>query len=161
MINLPNYEEYAIEPDGKVWSFKSGRYLKWTGLSQMRPKVSLCIAGEVTEFLVHRLVALVYIGNPPFELAEVNHKDGDKLNNHFINLEYTSGLGNMAHAKEFGLLGNIVPIIVFIAGTSEVVGSYDSITEACEVLDLDQPSVSSHLNKGRPKTVKGYEMEKL
>lgn len=55
---------------------------------------------------VHRLVAEVWIENPE-GLNEVNHKDGDKLNNEASNLEWTTRKLNMHHAVETGLVWNI------------------------------------------------------
>lgn len=52
---------------------------------------------------VHRLVALAYEPNPN-NLPEVNHKDGDKLNNCHFNLEWVTPKGNMRHAADTGLL---------------------------------------------------------
>lgn len=47
-------------------------------------------------FFIHRLVAEQYIPNP-LNLPQVNHKDGDKLNNNVENLEWVSGSGNQQH----------------------------------------------------------------
>ena len=52
---------------------------------------------------VHRLVATVFIPNP-LGLFVVNHLDGNKLNNHVSNLEWTTPAGNSRHAKETGLI---------------------------------------------------------
>jgi hypothetical protein len=46
---------------------------------------------------VHRLVAIVFIPNVENKL-EVNHKDGNKLNNFYTNLERVSHSDNMKHA---------------------------------------------------------------
>lgn len=48
-------------------------------------------------FAVHRLVMLVFIGEPP-EGREVNHKDGDKANNQLGNLEYITHQENIIHS---------------------------------------------------------------
>lgn len=52
---------------------------------------------------VHRLVAIAFIPNT--ELKEtVNHKDGNKKNNHVSNLEWCSRDENFSHAYNTGLL---------------------------------------------------------
>lgn len=53
---------------------------------------------------VHRLVAEKYVPNPD-GLPQVNHIDGNKLNNHADNLEWVSAKGNMKHAASKGLCG--------------------------------------------------------
>jgi hypothetical protein len=47
-------------------------------------------------------VALSFIDNPN-DLPEVNHKDGNKLNNSTLNLEWVSSSENKFHAYETGL----------------------------------------------------------
>lgn len=47
---------------------------------------------------VHRIVAICFIGNPPEGKNDVNHKDGDKKNNHFSNLEWVSRSENILHS---------------------------------------------------------------
>lgn len=51
------------------------------------------------------MVCLSFIENPE-ELLEVNHKDGDRLNNNLINLEWISCPDNIKHAVENGLINN-------------------------------------------------------
>lgn len=53
-------------------------------------------------FLVHRLVAIHFIPNIENK-PEVNHKDGDKLNNHFSNLEWVTRSENEQHSYDNGL----------------------------------------------------------
>lgn len=67
--------------------------------------VSLSRQGQQRFHSVHRLVASAFIGVPG-RGDEVNHRDGDKTNNCPQNLEWTTPLGNMAHARQLGLLPN-------------------------------------------------------
>ena len=53
-------------------------------------------------YLVHRLVAKYFIENT-YNKEQVNHIDGNKLNNHYSNLEWVTGKENMAHAIANGL----------------------------------------------------------
>lgn len=55
---------------------------------------------------VHRLIAITFLPNPN-HLSDVNHKDGDKLNNKVDNLEWCSHSENQKHALRTGL--NIKP----------------------------------------------------
>lgn len=65
-------------------------------------KITLKKESKEKGYLVHRLVALHFINNP-FDLPEVNHLDGDKINNNDWNLEWTNSKGNKKHAWELGL----------------------------------------------------------
>lgn len=48
---------------------------------------------------IHTLVATAFIGRKPDEARTVNHKDGDKTNNHCDNLEWASYAANNRHAR--------------------------------------------------------------
>ena len=65
-------------------------------------RVSLWKDGKKWKTCVHQLVALAFLGPIPEGLV-VNHKDGDKLNNHISNLEYVTRSENQLHAYATGL----------------------------------------------------------
>lgn len=59
-------------------------------------------SGEKTTKLLHRVVAEAFIDNPDLK-PEVNHKDGNKRNNHAHNLEWCTASENQQHALKNGL----------------------------------------------------------
>lgn len=100
---------YAITEDGKVWSHPkkgkgahNGRWLRQGVDSRGYFQVAFKIRGKVSLYLVHRLVAKAFI--PGFDPAkDVNHKDGNKLNNRVDNLEWCTRSENIRHAYNIGL----------------------------------------------------------
>lgn len=65
--------------------------------------VRLSKNGKAQNCLVHRLVALAWIGQPPEGMPHINHIDGNKQNNHVSNLEWCSPIHNINHAIQSGL----------------------------------------------------------
>ena len=53
--------------------------------------------GKTAKFRVNRLVAAAFIPNP-YSLPQVNHKDGNKMNNSITNLEWMTNEENQRHA---------------------------------------------------------------
>lgn len=53
---------------------------------------------ERKKFLLHRLVAKLFIDNPN-NLPQINHLDGNKQNNCIQNLEWTDSSGNQTHSR--------------------------------------------------------------
>jgi hypothetical protein len=51
---------------------------------------------------IHRLVAIAFLPNP-YNKPEVNHKDGNKQNNHLSNLEWSTTKENVEHSFKIGL----------------------------------------------------------
>jgi hypothetical protein len=95
---------YQVNEHGEVFSHSRKR-------GNLRPAVNsngylsviLCKDGEYKSFTVHRLVAISFIPNP-YNLPQVNHIDGDKLNNDVSNLEWVSNQANSQH--RFNSLGH-------------------------------------------------------
>lgn len=54
--------------------------------------------GKIYSRTVHRLIAQTFVLNPENK-TQINHKDGDKLNNHEGNLEWCTVLENQIHLR--------------------------------------------------------------
>jgi hypothetical protein len=65
-------------------------------------EVTLCKNCKPKSIRTHRLVAHAFCENP-FNKAEVNHIDGNKLNNRADNLEWVTSSENQIHAYKLGL----------------------------------------------------------
>ena len=65
-------------------------------------KLSVRVDGVLKSFKQHRIVALTWIENP-LNLPEVNHLDGNKLNNCVENLEWSTHRDNINHGHATGL----------------------------------------------------------
>lgn len=94
--------KYIIFEDGSLWSVTSKSYMKTWERNGYR-RITLRIDGAKVNKSIHVLVAEAFL---PKEkgLTIVNHLDGDKLNNHVSNLEWTTHSGNMLHAHRTGLI---------------------------------------------------------
>lgn len=88
-------DDYEITKDGEVINKHSGRHVKPQKNGKGYYRVSI---GGRLQF-VHRLVATKYVPNPN-NLPQVNHKDGNKLNNCADNLEWVTNQQNRDHAVE-------------------------------------------------------------
>lgn len=86
MSILPEYPQYEIYPDGRVFSYKTNKFLKKTKTAGYEC-VELFNNGCSKRLLVHRLVAQAFIPNPD-NLPCVNHKDEIRNHNHVDNLEW-------------------------------------------------------------------------
>ena len=114
MKQIKEYPNYSVTEDGRVISTQRVAGRNGKGISTICKELSIlhnqsgyCMVNLTKEKksktrYVHRLVAQAYLENKN-NLPQVNHKDGNKDNNHYTNLEWCTSLHNNLHALENGL----------------------------------------------------------
>jgi len=97
---------YSVSDTGLLRNNKTNKILKQT----IHKTGYYCVTvkpygrnGKQKCFRVHREVALAFLPKSE-EHTQVNHKDGNKTNNHVSNLEWCTGSENILHAIKTGLM---------------------------------------------------------
>lgn len=100
---ISGWQDYEVSTAGHVRRKVNNHYIvmkPWINSGYYTVRLSNNNFSE--DWLVHRLVAITFIANPENK-AEVNHIDGNKLNNHLENLEWVTKSENAKHAWKLGL----------------------------------------------------------
>lgn len=97
--------QYYITEDGECYNSKRENFLKGQISNSGYLNYNLTFPdGRKKRLYAHRLVAQAYIFNDdPKNKKQVNHKDGNKLNNNINNLEWVTAEENSNHAIQTGL----------------------------------------------------------
>ena len=91
---------YYVTEDGKI--FRDGNELKPSITNKGYYTYRISINNVRKHLSIHRAVAKLYVPNPD-DKPQVNHIDGNKLNNHYTNLEWVTNKENRKHAILNGL----------------------------------------------------------
>lgn len=102
MKQIPVDTRYFINILGQVFSKRTGKLKTVKYQRDISGKYKRVCLGK-KHYLVHRLVALTYFPIDSPETLEVNHIDGDMLNNYLVNLEWVTKGENQKHAYDTGL----------------------------------------------------------
>lgn len=96
---VPHYEDlYEVSNSGQYRNRNTGKVLKFVPNNLGYLRAELYKKGTRKRFMLHRLVATVFIGKVArYTKLEVNHIDGNKKNNHVTNLEWLTKSENNAH----------------------------------------------------------------
>lgn len=147
MKDIPGFEGlYAITDTGKVWSYRSNKFLKPRYNPAGYTRVHLC--GK--DYKIHRLVALVYIPNIN-NLPEVNHLNEKKDDNRVENLEWTTHINNCNYGTRNKRHGDKCKKRVYVP---EIKTWFDGLTDAAAILGLKYGSVTTAVRTGG--SLKGY-----
>ena len=103
-MRILGFDKYTIDKSGNIFSLYKNEYLipaknncgyLFIGLKDN--------TGKRKYKYIHRLLAEHYIPNPN-NFTQVNHIDGNKLNNNLDNLEWCTPSQNLKHAVNLGLI---------------------------------------------------------
>jgi hypothetical protein len=110
-------------------------------------RVSLWKNGKEKTWLVHRLVALSFL-NKPQGKDYINHKDGDRANNHINNLEWCNHKENSNHAFDTGLAKTNFEVVLMNNKTKNML-HFRSLAKASEYLGYKKTYLSAVLKKNK------------
>jgi hypothetical protein len=97
-------KRYLVTRFGDVISLiRKPRILKKTKSPQGYFYVSLMVSSKPEKILIHRLVADCFVWGKTDLTKTVNHKDGNKENNYYLNLEWATYSENNVHAMDANL----------------------------------------------------------
>lgn len=152
---IGDYEDlYLISDYGEINSLRSRKLLSTKSLSSGYPCVSLCRGGGQKTFRVHRLVAKAFLPNPK-GYNVVNHKDGNKLNNHVDNLEWCDTDWNNQHSIETGLKGYKASPVSQYSKEGVWVADFDSQQQAEDKTGICRKQINNCI-KDKQKSAHGY-----
>lgn len=174
---------YKVSSEGRVKSLDKEIFNKLTGrmnfregiirklqLTQGYYNLILLHEGKGKYFKVHRLVAMSFVYKPK-GCDVVNHLDGNKTNNFYKNLEWTTPKGNVIHAWENGLNSfsdeqrrlQKEKVSIKVLGTNlktDETVRFDSAAEAAREMNMTKGRIRDCCN-GFAKQTKGWSWEDL
>lgn len=93
---FPISPNYSVDDEGNIYGI-NGKKLS-PSLRGNYLSCSIIVDGKPKRLSVHRMVATTFIDNPD-KFSQVNHIDGNKLNNRVSNLEWCSPQYNQQHRR--------------------------------------------------------------
>ena len=182
---------YEINTNGIVYG-KERKVKKWDGERLIKKtiktqeisregyaRVSLFKNGISKKYSVHRLVAIVFIDNKENK-SDVNHKDGNKLNNNINNLEWVSKSENVKHSinilknknglkhyekgnnwyKEKNIEPPASKSVLMYDKENNLIQEFKTVTEAGLFLNKHPSQISHYINKKRNNRFYNFKFKK-
>ena len=147
---------YGITKDGVLYSLKRNKERKfWYNPTVGRYVVMLSKNNKRKVYLKAKLLALAWIPNLNNH-NEVNHIDGNRLNDSIENIEWCSAEHNNKHALDLGLI--IQKPVNQYDKSNNLVNSFNSVIEASRQTYIDRGNLTKAC-KGIYKSAGGYKWE--
>ena len=138
---------YAATSCGKIWSYKTNKFLKPQIAANGYYQVKLYKNGIGKRYSLHRLIADAYLPNPN-NLEDVDHRDRNKYHNYIGNLQWMKHGDNVRKDQ-------CKPIICI--ETNEI---FSGVRECAKEMNLDRGNVCRVL-KGKYSQTGGFTFEYL
>lgn len=155
--------EYKVSDDGEVYGKRFKRPLKKHISPNGYYRVKLYKDSKPKMFQVHRIVATAFLENSQNK-PQVNHKDGNKLNNKVSNLEWCTQSENLAHACKHGLIDTSKAwhanekAVCQCDMDGNIIKVWESMSKAARELNIQISSISFCCS-GRIKSAGGYKWQ--
>ncbi|QKF94359.1 HNH endonuclease with NUMOD4 motif and intron encoded nuclease repeat [Fadolivirus algeromassiliense] len=154
IVDKYDFSNYEVSNYGKIRNIKINKYL--TPIKRIY--YELCIRNKITSkrinVSIHRLVAFAFVSGRTNKRNCVNHKDSNKFNNYYKNLEWVTIKENTVHACG----KSVVQIDIT---TNKMIRKFPTIKEAERFLKLIHTSSIVKCCKGNQKYAYGYKWQYL
>lgn len=146
---IPHLPNYYVNKNGEIMSGKTNKIMSQSVINGYK---TVSIGTTKNRHLVHRLVALTYLKKEENKNI-VNHKDSNRLNNSFENLEWVTQKENVNLSTKIKAHPRKIKQIDVIS--QECINVFNSITEASTIFKISRRAIQLVLN-GKNKTAKGF-----
>ena len=159
-----NFEKYEVYEDGRIWSYKTNKWLKPKTEKNGYQRVMLYDnEGNRKSYLLHRVIYESVTGNPIPKGMQINHRSEDKTSNFFENLELVTPKENVNYGTRNARISKAKKGIIPKANPPKQVGAFKNgeliftfpSAAECGRQGYNQGSVASCC-RGERKTHKGY-----
>ena len=139
---------YRISIDGSIINTETNKKISgWIGkrgyrVASIKIQEKDSIMFKFVKKQIHRLVAQTFIPNPENK-PQVNHKDGNKLNNHVDNLEWVTNKENYDHARNLGLIKTCGDL-------SYATVDNETVEKICKLLEMGKRNIEIITELGLP-----------
>ena len=153
-FSVPEIPQYVVTKNGKVGKLVKDKIIP-ISIQETKTSVGTYLTVNITvsfkqrkQFGVHQLVADTFIPKPKsfFHKYEVNHKDGNKHNNHYTNLEWVTRSENTLHALMNGLRDDNLEVTATNFDTGEKILFY-SIIEVSRYFNVPRNTIKRFISK--------------
>lgn len=153
--DVKDYEGlYQVSNYGNVKRIKDNYIFKQNKNSRGYRIITFTKNKKEKSVSVHRIVAETFISNPN-NLSQINHIDGDKMNNKVDNLEWCTQSENMKHAYKTGLEIKKGKKVKQYDLEGNYIKTWNKMNEAEKEMNITHGKISQ-VCRGKQKTAYGY-----